>query len=91
MLAQCLVLQWSQKTLMSLNSRQPLPPPPPPPPPLPPQLLRLPVVLPLVVRPLPVVLPTRAQLLPGASPPTRVSLSSSKLEVFFWSAAPGVL
>merc|ERR1740117_180512 len=87
MLAQCLVLQWSQKTLMSLNSRQPLPPPPPPPPPL----LRLPVVLPLVVRPLPVVLPTRAQLLPGASPPTRVSLSSSKLEVFFWSAAPGVL
>merc|ERR1719424_1793231 len=82
MLAQCLVLQWSQKTLMSLNSRQPLPPPPPPPPPLPPppQLLRLPVVLPLVV------LPTRAQLLPGASPPTRVSLSSSKLEVFFWSA-----
>merc|ERR1711865_106697 len=73
MLAQCLVLQWSQKTLMSLNSRQPLPPPPPPPPPLPPpppQVLRLPVVL-----------PTRAQLLPGASPPTRVSLSSSKLEV----------
>merc|ERR1712028_116657 len=70
MLAQCLVLQWSQKTLMSLNSRQPLPPPPPPPPPLP---------------------PPPAQLLPGASPPTRVSLSSSKLEVFFWSAAPGVL
>merc|ERR1719149_472115 len=72
MLAQCLVLQWSQKTLMSLNSRQPLPPPPPPPPPLPPpppQLLRLPVVLPLVVRPLPVVLPTRAQLLPPPPPP----------------------